>query len=106
MKKSKKERKVSKKRSVDAYNNQDDDEVAFSPDTYLSQVSHMDWSSPLDSGHSEGSKNISPTNEIVVDAKVDLTLMRCPYTIQLGVSIEMPLLDDANAVLPVEGSEI
>lgn len=105
MKKSKKERKVSKKRSADAYNNEDDDEAAFSPDASLSPVSHMDWSSPSDSGSSEGSENISPANEMVVDAKVDLTSLRCPDTVQPGVSTERPLLDDANAVLPAEGSE-
>lgn len=106
MKKSKKERKVSKKRSADAYNNGDDDEADFSPDASLSPVSHMDWSSPLDSGSSEGSGNISPANEMVADAKVELTSSGCPDTVQPGFSTERPVLDDANAVLPAEGSEV
>lgn len=106
MKKSKKERKVSKKRSTDAYNNGDDDEAVFSPDASLSPVSHMDWSSPSDSGSSEGSGNVSPANEMVADGKVELTLLRCPATVQPGIFTERPVLDDANSVLPAEGSAV
>lgn len=106
MKKSKKERKVSKKRSADAYNNGDDDEAVFSPDASLSPVSHMDWSPPSDSGSSEGSGNVSPANEMVADGKLELTSLRCPATVQPGISTERPVLDDANAVLPSEGSAV
>jgi hypothetical protein len=106
MKKSKKERKVSKKRSTDAYNNGDDDEAVFSPDASLSPVSHMDWSSPSDSGSSEGSGNVSPANEMVADGKVELTSLRCPATVQPGIFTERPVLDDANSVLPAEGSAV
>jgi len=106
MKKSKKERKVSKKRSADAYNNGDDDEAVFSPDASLSPVSHMDWSSPSDSGSSEGSGNVSPANEMVADGKVELTSLRCPATVQPGISTEMAVLDDANAVPTAEGSAV
>lgn len=88
MKKSKKERKVSRKRSADAENNADDDEGVSSPDAQSSPISPVDWSfTPPESINTEGSENVSA-------AKVELTLLRRPDTLQYGRTKEKSESDD------------
>lgn len=104
IKKSKKERKVSRKRSADVENNADDDEDDVENNAFLSPTSPMDWSAPSESGSSEGSGNVSPANRIVSDGKVELTLLRRPDTVQSGFMPEKTDADTAAAEPQVENS--
>ncbi|XP_057846682.2 uncharacterized protein LOC131056347 [Cryptomeria japonica] len=104
IKKSKKERKVSRKRSADVENNADDDDEDddVENNAFLSPTSPMDWSSPSESGSIEGSGNVSPANRIVSDGKVELTLLRRPDTLQSGYTAEKKDVDDCAVEPQVE----